>query len=279
MSVQKNHSKKMCHAEAVSASVLKEIPNLSEQKTARVRNDKSVEIFKIDGVGVNLSRFHPCTLQEKKSLRAELGYSENDFVITVVAELNKNKNQIMLVRAVPELAKIIPGLKILLIGKETLPIVREFVQKENLEKYVEFLGYRRDVEKLTMMSDVAFSASIREGQGLNLVEAMACGLPVVASNIRGHRDVINNGWNGILCDLSNQNSFHDAIILLYKNPSLREEMGRRNVCEAKKYSVDIAVRKMAGIYKEVISENVGGGDNCRVVFQFCLPSFLNVEAA
>ncbi len=119
------------------------------------------EIFKIDGVGVNLSRFHPCTFEEKNTLRAELGYSEKDFIITVVAELNRNKNQIMLVRSVSELAKIIPSLKILLIGKETLPTVRDFVQKENLQKYVEFLGYRRDVEKLTMMSDVAFSASLR----------------------------------------------------------------------------------------------------------------------
>ena len=51
----------------------------------------------------------------------------------------------------------------------------------------------------------------------------------------------------------------DAIILLYKNPLLREEMGRRNVEEAKRYSVDIAVEKMAGIYNEVISENIGGG--------------------
>ena len=77
------------------------------------------EIFKIDGVGVNLSRFHPCSLEEKNALRTELGYFEKDFIITVVAELNKNKNQIMLVRSVPELAKIIPNLKILLIGKNS----------------------------------------------------------------------------------------------------------------------------------------------------------------
>lgn len=94
-------------------------------------------------------------------LRTELGYSEKDFIIIVVAELSKNNNQIMLVKSVHELAKIIPSLKILLIGKETLPIVCEFVQKEKLEEYVKFLGYRRDVEKLTMMSDVTFSVSLR----------------------------------------------------------------------------------------------------------------------
>lgn len=272
MSGQKNHSEKMCHAEYVSASISKEIPN-------QVRNDKGVEIFKIDGVGVNLSRFHPCTLEEKNALRAELGYSENDFIITVVAELNKNKNQIMLVKSVPNLAKIIPNLKILLIGKESLPIVREFVQKENLGGYVEFLGYRRDVEKLTMMSDLAFSSSLREGLPVNIIEAMACGLPVVVSDNRGHRSLIKDKETGFIFSPKSEKEMTDAIILLYKNPSLREEMGRRNVDEAKRYSVDIAVKKMAGIYSEVISENAGGGDNCRVVLWFCLPSSSKLEAA
>ena len=252
MSGQKNHSEKMCQAEHISASISKEIPN-------QVRNDKGVEIFKIDGVGVNLSRFHTSSLEEKNALRAELGYSENDFIITVVAELNKNKNQIMLVKSVPALAEIIPNLKILLIGKETLPIVREVVQKENLERYVEFLGYRRDVEKLTMMSDVAFSASLREGLPVNIIEAMACGLPVVVSDNRGHRSLIKDKETGFIFSPKSEKEMTDAIILLYKNLSLREEMGRRNVYEAKKYSLDIAVKKMAGIYSEVISENVGGG--------------------
>lgn len=237
------------------------------------------EIFKIDGVGVNLSRFHPCSLEEKNALRTELGYSEKDFIITVVAELNKNKNQIMLVRSVPELAKIIPNLKILLIGKETLPIVWDFVQKENLKKYVEFLDYRRDVEKLTMMSDVAFSASLREGLPVNIIEAMACGLPVVVSDNRGHRSLIKDKETGFIFSPKSEKKMTDAIILLYKNPLLREEMGRRNVEEAKRYSVDIAVEKMAEIYNEVISENVGGGNKCRVVLQFCLPSYSKLEAA
>ena len=82
-------------------------------------------IYKIDGVGVNLERFHPVSAEEKSAIRAELGYNTADFIITVVAELNKNKNQIMLVRKTAELKAIIPTLKILLIGKETLPIVRD----------------------------------------------------------------------------------------------------------------------------------------------------------
>lgn len=220
------------------------------------------DIFKIDGIGVDLSRFHTCTAEEKNELRRDLGYSENDFIITVVAELNKNKNQIMLIRVVPKLKLIISELKILLIGKETLPAVREFVEKEGLSDTVQFLGYRYDVEKLTMISDIAFSASFREGLPVNIIEAMACGIPVVCSDNRGHRSLIKDKETGFLFSPKSEKEMADAIILLYKNPALRLEMGSRNSEEAKKYSVDIAVQKMAGIYGDLISsknEKQGGG--------------------
>lgn len=209
------------------------------------------EIFKIDGVGVNLERFHPVSEKEKSDLRREIGFSEKDFIITVVAELNKNKNQIMLVRAVPRLLEKIQNLKILLIGKETSPDVRGFVEKENLGGTVKFLGYRRDVDRLTMISDIAFSASLREGLPVNIIEAMACALPVVASDNRGHRSLIKDKETGFIFSPKSEKEMADAIVLLYKNPALRAEMGKRSVLEARKYSVNIAVEKMAQIYGEV----------------------------
>lgn len=223
------------------------------------------KIFRIDGVGVNLERFHPVSEEEKSALRQELGFSEKDFIITVVAELNKNKNQIKLMRAVPELSRAIPNLRILLIGKETLPDVRNLVEKENLGGTVKFLGYRRDVDKLTMISDIAFSASLREGLPVNIIEAMACGLPVVASDNRGHRSLIKDKETGFIFGQDSEKEMAGALILLYKNPALRAEMGRRNALEAVKYSVNIAVAKMAEIYGDVISSENGGGYASRVV--------------
>ena len=224
------------------------------------------KVFRIDGVGVNLERFHPVSEEEKSTLRQELGFSEKDFIITVVAELNKNKNQIKLVRAVPELSRAIPNLRILLIGKETLPDVRRLVEKENLGGTVEFLGYRRDVDNLTMISDIAFSASLREGLPVNIIEAMACGLPVVASDNRGHRSLIKDKETGFIFGQDSEKEMTGALVLLYKNPVLRAEMGRRNALEAVKYSVNIAVAKMAEIYGDVISSgNEGGGNTSRVV--------------
>lgn len=223
------------------------------KKQSNHSENSTVQIFKIDGVGVNLDRFHPVhSTEEKNLLRKKYGYSNDDFIITVVAELNKNKNQIMLIKAVPLLKIVIPHLKILLIGMESLPYVRNFVKENNLEKYVCFLGYRHDIENFTMISDIAFSASMREGLPVNIIEAMACGLPVVCSNNRGHRSLIKDKETGFIFNLNCEKEMVDAILLLYKNPSLRTEMGNRNIAEAKKYSIDIAINNMAEIYKNVM---------------------------
>ena len=224
-----------------------------------VRTKNWGRTYKIDGVGVNLSRFHAVVQEEKSLIRKELGFTDTDFIITVVAELNKNKNQIMLVRNVKELKKTIPNLKVLLIGKETLPVVRNYAEKENFGDSVQFLGYRNDVDKLTMMSDIAFSASLREGLPVNIIEAMACGIPVVCSDNRGHCSLIHDQEIGFIFNSESEKEMIYAITLLYKNPALRAEFGKRNVIEAEKYGIEKAVNSMAAIYKELSPQNVGGG--------------------
>ena len=214
------------------------------------------QTYKIDGVGVNLSRFHSVTTEEKSFIRKELGYSDSDFIITIVAELNKNKNQIMLIRNIKDLNKTIKNLKVLLIGKESLPIVREFVEKEHLHNNVELLGYRNDVDKLTMISDIAFSASLREGLPVNIIEAMACGLPVVCSDNRGHRSLIKNNETGYIFNPKSDKEMMDAIINLYNNLELRQIMGKRNLNESRKYSVDIAINRMSDIYKSLFPKDL-----------------------
>ena len=219
------------------------------------RTKKWGRTYKIDGVGVNLSRFHPCSKEEKFSFRKEFGFSANDFIITVVAECNKNKNQIMLVRNIDKLKTFIPNLKVLLIGKETLPIVRKYVTENLLFDTVQFLGYRNDVEKLTMISDIAFSSSLREGLPVNIIEAMACGIPVVCSDNRGHRSLIKDGESGYIFSLNSDKEMVDAIRKLSEQPALREQFGKINLEESKKYSVDIAITNMATIYNELIINN------------------------
>ena len=83
---------------------------------------------------------------------------------------------------------------------------------------------------------------------------MASGLPVVASNIRGQTDAVMPGRNGELYQLDNSADFVEKIMELYKNPMLRSEMRKNNIEDSAKYSVDIAVKKMAEIYGECVEK-------------------------
>jgi glycosyltransferase EpsD len=92
-----------------------------------------------------------------------------------------------------------------------------------------------------------------EGLSLNNIEAMASGLPIVCSKIRGHTDVIVDGRNGFLFKLNNYKSMINSIKKIYNNEYLRYEIAQNNIEDVKKYSEDIAVSKMADIYKNFIN--------------------------
>lgn len=188
----------------------------------------------------------------KQNIRKALGYTDKDFIITIVAECNYNKNQIMLLSVLRLLSETIPKIKVLLIGQETLPVARKYVENNQLYDIVEFLGYRNDVPDLTGISDIAFSASKREGLPINIVEAMACGIPIVASNIRGHRDVVQHGRNGFLFDLDKPKDMIQAILKLYKDNDLYNDIKKNNVTDAQRFSVSVAVKKMAEVYESLI---------------------------
>lgn len=211
------------------------------------------EIHRIDGVGVNLERFQPCRDEQLKvARRKSFGFCETDFIVTVIAELNKNKNQIALVKAIPILKTRIPCLKVLLIGKETEPDVRKYVDAHDLNEVVLFLGYRNDVEKILSISDIGFSASLREGLPVNIIESMACGLPILCSDNRGHRALISHLETGIIFDAADTESLIDFLVLFHKNPALRQEMGQRNVAAARRFSLGEVLPRMQEIYSELM---------------------------
>lgn len=81
---------------------------------------------------------------------------------------------------------------------------------------------------------------------------MACGIPIVASNIRGHRDVVQHGRNGFLFELNSPDDMVTYIFELYHNKELRKKIKENNVIDARKFSVSVAVEKMAKIYKNLV---------------------------
>lgn len=207
----------------------------------------------IDGVGVNVERFKPVSVETKNEFRKSNGFSENDFIVVYCAQFIPRKNHIFLLNKIAEMQDKIPTLRVCLFGSGLLEDkIKLYAKQKGLSDIVRFLGYRKDSEKIYAMSDILISTSMQEGFGISLIEGMACGLPIVVSNIRGHKDIVNVAKENVLFDFYN-NSFEDAVLELYKNREKRTTVGNRNVVYAKKFSIEHSLDQMAAIYTEIIN--------------------------
>lgn len=224
---------------------------INKEDFNRAKSKFKTRVHYISGVGVDLERFKPVSKAKKNNLRKEHGYKPDDFILIYIAELNANKNQTFLIDQMKELRPSIPTIKLIFCGTGHLAEkYKDMVKNAGLDDCIKFLGYRTDVDKLLALSDVAVSSSIREGLGISLIEAMAVGLPLVASRNRGHIDVIAQESNGYLFDSGEDFTRYSTEI--YNDKDLRRQMGRKNVSDVSKYEVRVALDSMQRIYKEVI---------------------------
>ena len=211
-------------------------------------------VKKIDGVGVDLSRFHPVSAEEKSALRREYGFRDEDFILIYVAEMIPRKNHAFLLEQMNELKQQIPTVKLILAGRgDLMEQHRAYVESLGLGSIVSFMGYRTDVDRLFQLADVDVSPSFQEGLPINLIEAMASGLPVVCSKIRGQVDLVEEGKNGFLFLLEAANAGEDFISKVeqvYFDGEKWASMEKKNAEVARRYAVERAVENMAGVYGE-----------------------------
>lgn len=217
-------------------------------------------VYQVRGVGVDLDKFTSQTKEIKARLRQQYGYKDSEFIMIYAAELNHNKNQFFLIDVVNILKDRIPNLKLLLAGSGIL--YDQYIERVNqlgLEKMVEILGYRKDIANLMMMADVAASASKREGLPVNIMEAMATGLPLVVTNCRGNRDLVEDGENGFVIEIGDKEEFANAIENLYQSEALREKFKNRNIELSKLYSLEKIMMEMEEIYRGFVNIAIDEG--------------------
>ena len=210
--------------------------------------------FKIDGVGVNLDRFSPVSHEEKLKLREDVSVAKDAFVLLYTAQFIPRKNHEMLIRQIPELIKSIPNLHVLFAGNGPIFEDMKALAKElGIFEYISFLGGRGDIDRLCRVADLHVAPSKLEGQGINNIEAMACGCPLVVSRVRGHRDVCIEGKNGFLFDLDKPQDMTAEIIRLYKDKELYNTISEFNKKDACRFDVKREVAAMAKIYNTVLN--------------------------
>lgn len=188
---------------------------------------KAKEIKLIHGVGVDTEQFKPVDEKTKASLRESFGYQADDFLLFNAAEFNKNKNQQYLIHSLALIKDDIPRAKLLLAGEGDLLVeCQKLSQELGVNHMVDFLGFRKDIEQLLKASDVAVASSFREGLPVNIMEAMATGLPIVSVDNRGHRDLVDDQVNGLMISTFDPLLFAEQLKTLANDLELRERLGR-----------------------------------------------------
>ncbi|WP_334072312.1 MULTISPECIES: glycosyltransferase family 4 protein [Paenibacillus] len=220
------------------------------------RRFKARSIVHVHGVGVDFGRFKPVDRRGKQQLRWEHRIGQDRFVLIYAAELSKRKNQAFLLQAAANLKKRIPELLVLLAGQGELEVpYKKQAQQLGLTGNVVFLGQRKDMPKLYALADVAVTTSKQEGLPVNVMEALASGLPVVATGVRGNRDLVDDGINGYLVKPGDTDAFEQRIWELYADAKLRKKLNGRERLLGK-YSVAQVLEEMTSVYR---SAGVTGG--------------------
>lgn len=209
---------------------------------------KPKKCYLLNGVGLDLDKYKKLSSKEIQEKRKEFGLKDKDFVVLMIAEINKNKNHIQLINAMDILKDKYPNIKVLCIGDGTL---KESLEKQiilkNLQNNIFMLGYRLDVNKLINISDIGILLSRREGLPRNIMEFMACGRKVIATDIRGCRDLICDETIGTLVNVDDYESTAKAIEKYYILNDKSFEVSK----EIRKYDIESINSELLKIYEDV----------------------------
>ena len=221
---------------------------INEEDFKLAKNRFKTDVRHIHGIGVDEKRYHCVSEDDKKSLRNAIDLNNEDFVILCTGELNQNKNQTQLIKAAANLIDKIPNLKILLAGNG--PKQRELlseIEKFGLGDTVKLLGYRTDIENIVPVVDLVVSCSRREGMPLNIIEAMLCKKPIVATYNRGHNELIKDGVNGYLVSPDKPEDLAERIHKIYSDSERARSFALSSEQIAQNYTVAYVKKELSDL--------------------------------
>lgn len=207
------------------------------------------QVERTHGVGVDENRYHPVSKEEQLAIREQFGFSDDQKIILCVGELLPNKNQQMVIHAMKEIIKEYPDAQLLLAGNGSEKInLENLIKNSELTDNIKMLGYVTNLQEYQKIVDVSISCSKREGLPLNIVEAMLSGTPVVASENRGHRELIRDGKNGYLVSVNSIDTLAVRVLKLLENKVMYENIRRTAKEYAKAYTYVNVKKELMKVY-------------------------------
>ena len=205
----------------------------------------------VNGVGLDLDRFRVATAEEKAAVRRELGLKEGDTFGISVSRLTREKGCMVLIEAVHKLAD--PNFHMFILGDGAEEAeMRSRIHQLGLEDRIHLLGFRADVDRLCPAADLFVFSSLREGLPVALMEAMACGVPIVASDIRGNRDLIDSDRGGWLVPAGDAEGLAKGIVHALESRSEWDKIRDYNLEKIQHYSTEAVVAQLGEIYQSLM---------------------------
>ncbi|MBR5637293.1 MAG: glycosyltransferase family 4 protein [Pseudobutyrivibrio sp.] len=239
---------------------------INKEDYDNARKFKAKQVAYIPGAGVDTHKF-VASDDARARVRKELGIDDDTIVLLSVGELIRRKNHGEVLRALKIMKdngtlltpdsdeRVQPKykLKYLIAGRGKIQgELEETIKHLGLEKYVELLGFRRDIADVFAASDIYVFPSHQEGLPVALMEAMSVGMPVVCSKIRGNTDLINEGEGGYLFDSKDAKSLVAALNkALVDNETKRYEMGQKNVETMREFDKTKVNEVMKNLYSNL----------------------------
>ncbi|RUL55178.1 glycosyltransferase family 4 protein [Lysinibacillus antri] len=211
---------------------------------------KSKRIEYVPGIGLDLMQFSNIKI-DKFQKRKDLGLPEDAIVILSVGELNINKNHRTVINAIYKLKN--PKIYYVICGDgEQKNNLLSLSKDLGLQDNVKLLGYRNDIPEILTIADIFVFPSLREGLPVSLMEAMAAGLPIVCSNIRGNKDLVSSYKGGFLINPTNTDEVAKYIDLLIKDKEKFHDLSPQNKEIIKKFDLSTVITRMQEIYTAVL---------------------------
>ena len=209
------------------------------------------KVYYVPGVGLDPAVYHISEdVRQKK--REELGLKNDDIALISAGDLVKRKNYQISVKSIAQAKNKRLQYYICGTGPEE-DNLKELAKQLNADNQVHFLGFRSDMKELFGAADIFLFSTLQEGLPRSLSEAMASGLPCVASKIRGNIDLIQDGIGGTLCSADDVAAYSTAINQLASDADLRKKMKEANLKRIRSFDNEAAEHALLSIYRSIMA--------------------------
>ncbi|MDT2805869.1 glycosyltransferase family 4 protein [Vagococcus lutrae] len=218
----------------------------TEDYSIAKRKFKSIKTIYLNGVGIEIDRMRK--VECPKNLREELQLKDTDKIILSVGELNDNKNHKLVIKALSEIA--LKNIVYIIAGEGPLKEEIQSISKQyGIENQVKLLGYRSDIFSLMKQSDLFVFPSKREGLPVSVMEAMACDMIIIVSDIRGNRDLIENP--NMRFETNDYGKLKEMILDVFSNYEKYKKLSQDINSKISNYSIDNINQQLLDSYREL----------------------------